>query len=97
LVSLIGRSPAARTLRAPLFVPGALFALTLALELGRAAGRSALPTDGPDHLLRLVEAALLSLLAAGVVAEWFRARRSRTSVARVVADLGQSPPIGGLR
>ena len=97
LVSLVGRSPAARTLRAPLFVPGALFALTLALELGRAAGRSALPTDGPDHLLRLVEAALLSLLAAGVVAEWFRARRSRTSVARVVADLGQSPPIGGLR
>ena len=96
-VSLVGQSPAARTLRAPLFVPGALFALTLALELGRAAGRSALPTDGPAHLLRLTEAALLSLLAAGACVEWFRARRSRTSVARVVADLGHSPPIGGLR
>jgi signal transduction histidine kinase len=96
-VSLVGQSPAARSRRAPLFVPCALFALTLALELGRAAGQSALPTDGLAHLLRLTEAALLSLLAAGALVEWFRARRSRTSVARVVADLGHSPPIGGLR
>ena len=59
--------------------------------------RNALPTDGPAHFLRLAEAALLTLLAAGVLVEWFRARRSRASVARVVADLGHSPPIGGLR
>ena len=95
--SLVRQSPAARTLRAPLYVPGALFALALALELGRAAGRSALPTDGPAHALRLAEAALLSLVAAGVLVERLRARRSRTSVARVVADLGHSPPVGGLR
>ena len=56
-----------------------------------------MPTDVSAHLLRLAEAVLLTLLAAGVLVEWFRARRSRTSVARVVADLGQSPPIGGLR
>ena len=97
LVSVVRQSPAARTLRAPLHVPGALFALALALELGRAAGRTSLPTDGPGHAVRLAEAAFLLLVAAGVLAERLRARRSRTSVARVVADLGHSPPVGGLR
>ena len=37
-VSVVRQSAAARTLRAPLYIPGALFALVLALELGRAAG-----------------------------------------------------------
>jgi signal transduction histidine kinase len=96
-VSVVRQSPASRTLRAPLYIPGALFALAVALELGRAAGGSVLPTDGPAHALRLAEAACLLLVAAGVVVEQIRARRSRTSVVRVVADLGHSPPVGGLR
>jgi signal transduction histidine kinase len=96
-VSLVHQSTASRTLRASLFIPGVLFLTALAIELGRAVGRNALPADGLAHLLRLAEAGLLSLLAAGVLVEWLRARRSRTSVARVVADLGHSPPLGGLR
>ncbi|MGZ5409408.1 MAG: histidine kinase [Aeromicrobium sp.] len=96
-ISLARQSPAGRRLQAPLLVPGAAFVLIVAIELGRAAGRNALPTDGPAHLLRLVEAALLVAIASGVAFEWIEARRSRTRVARVVADLGHSPPLGGLR
>ena len=93
-ISLVRQSPAGRRLQGPLLVPGAVFASVVAIELGRAAGRSALPTDGPAHLLRLVEAALLVAIASGVAFEWIEARRSRTRVARVVADLGHSPPLG---
>jgi signal transduction histidine kinase len=95
--SLIRQSPGGRRLQGPVLVPGAVFASVVAIELGRAAGRSALSTDGPAHLLRLIEAALLLVVAGGVAFEWIEARRSRTRVARVVADLGHSPPLGGLR
>jgi signal transduction histidine kinase len=56
-----------------------------------------LPTDEAALLLRLIEAGLLVAVAIGVMAEPLRARWSRNRVARVVADLGQSPAIGGLR
>lgn len=95
--SLVHLSPPGRALRAPVLIPGSLFAAALAVELGRTAGRTVLPTDDAAHLLRLIEAALLTIMAVGVPIEWLRARRSRTSVARVVADLGHSPPLGGLR
>ena len=97
VATLVRRTPAGRTLRAPVLIPGALFAVALAIELGRAAGRITIPADSPAHLLRLVESALLAAVAVGVAVEWLRARRSRTLVARVVADLGHSPPLGGLR
>jgi signal transduction histidine kinase len=96
-ISLVRQSPAGRRLQGPLLVPGAAFASVVAIELGRAAGRTALPTDGPAHMIRLVEAALLVAIAGGVAFEWIEARRSRTRVARVVAELGHSPPLGGLR
>jgi len=96
-ISLVRQSPGGRRLQGPVLVPGAVFASVVAIELGRAAGRSALSTDGPAHLLRLVEAALLVAIAGGVAFEWIGARRSRTRVARVVADLGHSPPLGRLR
>jgi signal transduction histidine kinase len=95
--TLVRQTPAGRMLRAPVLVPGILFAVVVAIELGRAAGRSAAPADAPAHLLRLVESALLIAVAVGAAVEWLRARRSRTLVARVVADLGHSPPLGGLR
>ncbi len=97
VASLLRQSSAGRALRAPVVIPGALFAVVLAVELGRAAGQIVVPTDGTGHLLRLIQAALLTALAVGVAVEWLRARRSRTLVARVVADLGHSPPLGGLR
>lgn len=97
VATLLNQTPAGRTLRAPVLVPGVLFAAVVAIELGRAAGRSVAPADAQAHLLRLIESALLIAVAVGAAVEWLRARRSRTLVARVVADLGQSPPLGGLR
>jgi len=97
VATLVRQTPAGRIVRAPVLIPGALFAATVAIELGRAAGRTTVPADAPAHLLRLVESALLIAVAVGVAVEWLRARRSRTLVARVVADLGHSPPLGGLR
>jgi signal transduction histidine kinase len=96
-MSLSRLSQGGRRLQGPVLVPGAIFASVVAIELGRGVGRGALTTDGPAHLLRLVEAALLVAIACGVAFEWIAARRSRTRVAQVVADLGHSPPLGGLR
>jgi signal transduction histidine kinase len=97
VATLIRQTPAGRMLRAPVIVPGVLFAIAVAFELGRVAGRGAVPADGPAQLLRLAESVLLIAVAVGAAVEWLRARRSRTLIARVVADLGQSPPPGGLR
>ena len=97
LATLIRQSPAGRALQGPVLIPGALLAALLAAELGRAAGWAIVPASITNNTLRLTEAALILTLAAGVAVEWVRARRSRTLVARVVADLGHSPPIGGVR
>jgi signal transduction histidine kinase len=94
---LARRSPAARRLHGAVAGPVVLFLVVLGIELGRVAGRSVLPTDEAALLLRLIEAGLLVAVAIGVMAEPLRARWSRNRVARVVADLGQSPAIGGLR
>jgi signal transduction histidine kinase len=98
LLSILAvQGSAGRRLSAPVIFPGALFALVTAIELGwPTTGDSAL--SGRDHhLMRLIEAALLIAVAIGASREWIRARRSRTLVARLVAELGSSPPVGGLR
>jgi signal transduction histidine kinase len=84
-------------LRAPVLIPGALFMVTVAFELGRAVGQETIPTGATGHLLRATEAVLLVGVAAGATSDWLRARRSRARVARVVADLAHSPPLGALR
>jgi signal transduction histidine kinase len=94
---LVRQTRAAWLTRAPVQIPGATFMLSVAVELGRGFGQETIPTGGMGHLLRAAEAALLIGVAAGVTAEWLRARRSRARVARVVADLVHSPPLGGLR
>jgi signal transduction histidine kinase len=97
VVGLVTQRHARRTHLAPVAIPGALFATVVAIELGRSAGRPFVPADTSTHVLRLVEAILLASLAAGAALEWLRITRSRARIARVVADLGHGPPIGGLR
>jgi signal transduction histidine kinase len=93
---LVRQTPAGRYLLAPVLIPGTVYALLVAVELGRGIGQPTIPTGGLSHVLRLGQAASLLAVAAGAAYEWVRARRSRTRVARFVAELGQSPP-GGLR
>jgi len=96
MTALRAEPSAARRLHAPMLIAGASFALLVAIELGRAAIVGA-AAGGGGHVLRLTEAALLIAVAAGASLEWIRVRRSRTLVARIVTELGHSPPVGGLR
>ena len=89
--------PVSRRARAPIVIPGIGFLVLVAVALGRTIIETVPATDSTDHLLRLGQAVALVILATGVALEWYRARRSRARVARVVADLAGSPPIGGLR
>jgi signal transduction histidine kinase len=89
-------SPAARRVAAPVLVP-AVAALAL---FGAAAfhgrERGFLSNDPTDRALWVGEMAALALVAAGVVWERVRARRARSALARLVVDIGASPPPGGL-
>ena len=96
-VRLLHASTAGRWLKAPVLGPGAVYIAAVGLEVGRSVGASTLATDGTAQSLRLVQAAALVALALGVAFEAVRARWSRDRVARLVTDLRQSPPPGGLR
>ena len=50
-----------------------------------------------ERRLWLIQAATLVALAGGVAWSWVRSRRARSDVARLVVELAQSPPPGGLR
>jgi signal transduction histidine kinase len=88
---------ASRLIRGPIVIPGIGFLALVGISLGRTIFETVPPTDPTDRLLRLGQAIALVAVAAGVASEWLRARQSRASLARVVADLAESPPIGGLR
>jgi signal transduction histidine kinase len=88
---------ASRLIRGPIVIPGIGFLVLVAISIGRTILQTVPPTDPTDRLLRLGQAFALLTLAAGVAWEWTRARQARAKLARVVADLAESPPIGGLR
>jgi signal transduction histidine kinase len=94
---LVRSSSLTRQIRAPILIPGMGFLLLVAIALGRTIPGVVPPTDPTDRLLRLGQAIALVGLAIGVASEWVRAWQSRVGVARVVAELAGSPPIGGLR
>jgi signal transduction histidine kinase len=89
-------SPAGRRVAAPVLVPAvAALALFGAAALhGRE--RGFLSNDPTDRALWVGQMAALALVAAGVLWERVRARRARSALARLVVDLGASPPPGGL-
>ena len=59
------------------------------------------PAENPHHqpypTLYVIRAAALTLLALGLAWTLLRARRRRSAVARLAADLGATPPLGSLR
>jgi signal transduction histidine kinase len=59
--------------------------------------RGFLSNDPTDRALLAAQAAALVLVAAGIAWARVRARRMRAELTRLVVDLGQSPPPGGLR
>ena len=90
-------TPAARHVRLPVLVPAVAYLGAGAATYVHALDRGFLSNDELDHDLWLVQAGALMLVALGLVADWVRARRARAAVARMVVELAEAPPPGGLR
>ena len=90
-------SPARRRARGPLLAAGALYLALVAVDLMHSAERGYLSNDSVDQQLWTGQAIALVALAAGVAVAWWRARRRRFRVARLVVELGATPPPDGLR
>jgi signal transduction histidine kinase len=94
---LIRATPARRRLAAPVMVVGCAYLGLVAAEFAYSLHRGFLGNDGLDRHLWLGEAAALCVLALAVIWAWVRAWRTRSALARLVIELAESPPPGGLR
>ena len=90
-------TPARRRQAAPVVVAGCAYLGLVAADFARSLHRGFLGDDGLDRQLWLGEAAALCVLSLAVVWAWVRARRTRSALARLVIELAESPPPGGLR
>ncbi|HVF79553.1 MAG TPA: histidine kinase, partial [Solirubrobacteraceae bacterium] len=90
-------SPAARLLTGPVLLALVVYLALVAGAYAHSIGRGFLSNDSVDRLLWLGQAAALAALTLGVGLAWARGAWARTSVARLVIDLGQAPAPGQLR
>jgi signal transduction histidine kinase len=81
----------------PVFAAGAVYLGLVAAWFASSLDLGVLSNDTLDRRLWLGQAAALLVLAGGVAWTWLRSRRARSAVARLVVDLAESPPPGGLR
>ena len=90
---ILGASIGARAV----FALGAVYLALVATWFASSFDRGVLSNGTAERRLWLAQAAALVVLAAGVAWSWVRTRRARSAVARLVVELAQSPPAGGLR
>ena len=89
-------STAVRWMSAPVALGGVAYLLLVWADFAHSLPRGQLGNDPLERDLWLGEAIALGAIAAGVTWPWLRARRTRFALARLVVDLGHSPPPGGL-
>jgi signal transduction histidine kinase len=94
---LVRSTPARRRLAGPVMVAGCAYLGLVAADFAHSLGRGFLGNDGLDRRLWAGEAVALCALSAAVVWAWVRARRTRSALARLVIELADAPPPGGLR
>ena len=94
---LVRCTPARRRLAAPVVVAGCVYLGLVATDFAHSLHRGFLGIDAVDRRLRLGEAAALCVLALAISWAWVRARRIRSALTRLVIELTESPPPGGLR
>jgi signal transduction histidine kinase len=94
---LVRATPARRRLAAPVVIAGGAYLGLVATDFAYSLHRGFLGNDGLDRRLWLGEAAALGALSLAVIWAWVRARRTRFALARLVIELAESPPPGGLR
>jgi signal transduction histidine kinase len=90
---LVRASPSSR----PLFAAGAVYLSLTAVTLAVSLDRGFVAAGALERRLWFAAATALVAVAVAVGWGWIRARRARSAVARLVVDLSQSPPPGGLR
>jgi signal transduction histidine kinase len=90
-------STAVRWMCAPVVLGGVAYLLLVWADFAHSLPRGQLGNDRFERGLWLGQAIALGAIAAGVTWPWIRARRTRSALARLVVDLGHSPPPGGLR
>ena len=78
-------------------IPGAVALALFGVVLVRMAAGVLAPSDPVAHLVRLGASVAVTAMSLGVAVEWLSARRARTHVARLIADLANTPFVGGLR
>jgi signal transduction histidine kinase len=88
--------PAFRT-AAPVLVAAIAYLGFASADLWHGLNRGFLANDAADLRLWRLQGASLMALSAGVAWGLLRARRTRTSVAQLVVELGQGEPTGGAR
>jgi signal transduction histidine kinase len=76
---------------------GVVYLLLVWADFAHSLPRAQLGNDEFERALWLGQAIALGTIAFGVTWPWLQARRTRSALARIVVDLGHSPPPGGLR
>ena len=97
LVRLARATGARRRLEMPVLLPAVAAIALFGARALHGADRGFLSNDPTDRALWAAQVVVVALLAASVAWQRIRARRMRARLARLVVDLGQSPPPGGLR
>ncbi len=97
LVKLTRATSAARRPGWPVLAAGAAYLALVSATFAASIDRGLLSNGPLERRLWLGEAAALSAVSLGVAFGLARARRARAAVARLVVDLAESPPAGGLR
>ncbi|HET6712748.1 MAG TPA: histidine kinase [Actinomycetota bacterium] len=90
-------SPARRRVVAPIVLAGGIYLALVASSFGASLDRGFLGSSTFDQRLWLAQAAALVALALTVAWGLLRTRRMRSSLARLVVELGEPAPAGGLR
>jgi signal transduction histidine kinase len=90
-------SPARRIVMAPVVLAGSVYLSLVAATFATSLDRGFLGSGGLERRLWLAQAGALAALALVVAWGLLRTRRARSSLARLVVELGESAPAGGLR
>ena len=85
-----------RRVTASVVLGGVAYLVLVWIDFAHSLGRGQLSNDSVERRLWLGEAAALYAIALGVAWSSLRARRTRSAMAGLVVDLGESPPPGGL-
>jgi len=96
LLAVVKLTRASRPRRSVL-AAGAAYLVLVAASFAVSLDRGFVSNGTLERRLWLGQAVALVAVALGIVWSWVRARRARSAVARLVVELAQSPPPGGLR